>query len=369
MSRVHFYIAAFLFLLCCSGCKKPTAGYSSRGFLLGVTPWPPDFTEKGYNLAYDFINTNCDMVSHHFDDGVPWEEIYSGLALPQNLLDDVARRKQKTHSSRKILLSVAPLKISRTERTGYYASSTASKDLISQWNAKSFKDSSVITAYVKFISYLIDQLNPDYINYGVESNSGSWKTPDFEDYAYFLGQVYTRLRTRFPMKPFFISFMVVTDKGFLENARMLEPYTDWITLSAYPYTYIGSPVYGSSSPTLIPGNLFQSYRDINVHKPFAVAETGYIAQDLHVSGVSKEGNPQWQDDYLNYLFKFCQNNEARFIIWFCAYDYDDAINTFQALGEDQELSLIWEHTGLLTEKLAQRPAFQTWKAWRKLPVK
>ena len=309
------------------------------------------------------------MVSHHFDDGVPWEEIYKDLTLPQNFLDDVARRKQKTDAGRKILLSVAPLKISRTERTGYYANSKVGSDVISQWNAKSFRDSSVINAYVKFISYLINQLNADYINYGVESNNGSWKTSDFEDYSYFLGQTYTKLKTLFPGKPFFISFMVLTDKGFLENAQKLEAYTDWITLSAYPYTYIGSPVHGSSSPALIPGNLFQSYRDINAHKPLAIAETGYIAEDLDVSGVSKEGNPQWQDDYLNYLFKFCQKNEAKFIIWFCAYDYTDAINTFNTLGFEQELDLIWEHTGLFSEKLAQRPAFQTWKTWRKLPIK
>ena len=87
---------------------------------MGVTPWPPDFTSTGDNLAYDFINNHCDFVSHHFDDGIPWEEIYSNLPLPKKLTDDVAKRKQKTHTDKKVLVSVAPLKISRKERTGYY---------------------------------------------------------------------------------------------------------------------------------------------------------------------------------------------------------------------------------------------------------
>ena len=355
-------------LLLGQSCKKIKPGPDGRSFLLGVTPWPPDFTKKGYALAYDFINDKCDMVSHHFDEGLPWQEIYKGYSLPEAFLEDVHRRKEKTQSGKKVMLSVSPLKISRKERAGYYSKTNITKDTVGIWEQKSFRDSTVIVAYVKFITYLAAELQANYINFGVESNSKDWDAGAFEDYKFFLDQVHIRLKALFPDTPCFISFMVSPETAFLEKAKELEPYTDWITLSAYPYSYVGSPVHGSSSPDLIPSGLFQSYRDINTAKPFACAETGYIAEDLSISVINKEGTPQWQDDYVNYLFKFCQENDAEFIIWFCAYDYDDAVNTFNALGVNMELALLWKDTGLFNERLESRPAFQTWEAWRKLPV-
>jgi hypothetical protein len=359
-----FFISIILFS---NACKKDKLKYDTRSFLLGVTPWPPDFTTRGYNLAYNFVNTDCDMVSHHFDDGVPWEEAYNNLPMPQQLIDDLNKRKQKTNSDKKILLSVAPLKLSRKERTGYYGSSP-NATYVNSWSNKPFNDTTIVTAYVKFIMYLAEQLHADYINFGVESNSGDWNTSDFDEYKQFLSMVHTRLKAIYPDKPCFISFMVTPDPKFLSNAKQLEPYTDWITISAYPYSYIGSPVHGSSSPALIPNGLFQSFVDINSAKPCAIAETGYIAQDLNLTAVSKEGTVQWQEDYVNYLFDFCQKNHAKFIIWFCAYDYDAAINTFNALGENQELFSLWKDTGLFDEHLAQRPSYSVWKEWLKLPV-
>lgn len=366
--RSFFYICLLAVLVFIFGaCKKTKPPFETRSFLLGVTPWPPDFTKKGYDLAYDFIDEHCDLVSHHFDDGIPWNEAYYGLPMPKKFQEDLDRRKQKTPTGKKILLSVAPLKISRKEKAGYYSSPDPSSP-VSEWEKKNFRDSTVIQAYVNFIAQLILELKADYINYGVESNSREWSENDFDDYRFFLSQVYLKLKGLYPNKPFFISFMVSPEKKFLETAKLLESYTDWITLSAYPYTYIGSVVHGSSSPDLIPDDLFPSYRNINSSKPFAFAETGYIAEDLEMNGVSKEGNAQWQEDYLQYLFKFCQKNEAEFIVWFCAYDYDDAVNTFGAIGYTDQLAMLWKDTGLFDEKLIPRPSLQTWEAWRKLPI-
>jgi hypothetical protein len=366
MKKIFLFICCIAIAICTHSCKKKLAD-ETRSFYMGVTPWPPDFTTKGYNLAYGFVNDNCDIISHHFDDGVPWEEVYSNLSIPQKLLDDLARRKQKTPSGKKVLLSVAPLKISRKERTGYYGDSP-NATYVSKWADKHFNDTSVIAAYVKFITYLAGELNADYINFGVESNNGEWGSSDFEEYKQFLSGVYTKLKIIFPGKPCFISFMVTPDPKFLTNAKQLEPYTDWITISAYPYSYIGSPVHGSSSPALIPNGLFQSFVDINSAKSFAVAETGYIAEDLEMPGVTKEGTVQWQEDYVNYLFDFCQKNKAKFIIWFCAYDYDAAINTFQVIGYTDQLATLWKDTGFIDENLVQRPAYQVWKQWYKLTV-
>jgi len=57
---------AFFVLMACAGCKKESS-QPTRSFYLGVTPWPADFTAGEVDAAYRFINSHCDMVSHHFD--------------------------------------------------------------------------------------------------------------------------------------------------------------------------------------------------------------------------------------------------------------------------------------------------------------
>jgi hypothetical protein len=172
----------------------------------------------------------------------------------------------------------------------------------------------------------------------------------------------------YPSLPFFVSFMVTDDSRFLDRARELEQYSDYITISAYPYSYVGSPVEGSTSPSLLPPNLFASFADLNASKPFAVAETGYIAEDLVLPGLHKIGTPQWQEDYMSYLLDFCTERRAKFVVWFCAYDYDAMINTFNALGQNQDLFMLWKDTGLRDEWGTDRPALQVWEEWRKKNV-
>ncbi len=346
-------------------CKKENLKYDTRSFYLGVTTCPPDITTTGYNLVYSFINNNCDMVSHHFDQGIPWEEAYNNLPMPQALIDDLNRRKQKTNSDKKVFLTLGALNTSdRMGLAGYYGTSTYADT----WANKHFNDSSVVDAYVKFVIYLANQLHADFINFSPESNIGGWKATDFEEYKQFLSMVYTKLKVAFPNTPCFISFIASSDPKFLANAKQLEPYSDWITISAYPCFDIGSPVHGSTNPALIPSGLFQSYIDINSSKPFAVAETGYIAEDVNTAWLKKEGTVQWQEDYVNYLFDFCQKKHAKFIVWWTSYDYDAAINTFSAGGNTSEMAALWKDTGLIDENLVQRPSYHVWKQWLKLPV-
>jgi hypothetical protein len=70
--KMVFQIALLYFLIFSSiACKKNTPGAETRSFYMGVTPWQADFTEAEVNNSYDFINNHCDIVSHHFDDGIP----------------------------------------------------------------------------------------------------------------------------------------------------------------------------------------------------------------------------------------------------------------------------------------------------------
>ena len=119
----HLFIA-----ICCiyliTGCTKKQSDTNTRSFYMGVTPWPADCTFDEINNAYNFINNQCDIVSHHFDDGIPYEEAFTNQPFPAAFLQDVLTGKTKTNPGIKIFLSVSALNLTRKEKSGYYKEST-----------------------------------------------------------------------------------------------------------------------------------------------------------------------------------------------------------------------------------------------------
>ncbi|MBL7727750.1 MAG: hypothetical protein JNM68_08695 [Dinghuibacter sp.] len=362
--RLFFAIALLLF----SSCKKKTEEPKERHFYMGVTPWPADFTVAAVNDAYSFINQHCDLVSQHFDNGIPYQEAFDNAGWPQALTDDINTALTKTAPGKAVLLSVAPLALDRKSKADYYANSplisTAVKDA---WRALPVNDPKVVTAYVNFVSYLLNRLNPRFVNFGVESNNETFNAAVFTQYKSFLQQVYTQLKNRFPSLPFFVSFMVSEHPQALENARQLLPYTDYVTLSSYPYTSVSSSANGNTDPKLFPADYYSRFLDLanSPAKPVAIAETGYIAENLDVNAFNlhKQGNEGWQRDYLEKIFNLCEERKAKFLVWFCNQDYDAGNRTLQQLGLYQDLFAFWEDTGLYDEQKRERPAGALWREW------
>jgi hypothetical protein len=364
MSRVFFIL-----LFCCAaaGCNKKNAVplAETRSFYMGVTPWPADFTVNEVDSAYSFINEHCDIVSHHFDDGIPYEEAYYNRPMPAVLLQDMQTRKTKTAPGKKILLSISALGLDRLSRAGYYANAPATDSIKNYWRQLPFDDGKVVTAYVNYVSWLMGQLQPVYVNFGVESNSLLWNAVDFATYKNFIAQVYLQLKARYPAIPFFVSFMVDESAEGLNNASQLLPYSDFIGLSAYPYVTISSSSAGNTNPANFPASYFERFANLSSSKPLAFAETGYIAEDLVVPSFSlnKQGNTGWQHDYLEKVLQFCNDRKAKLFIWFCHKDYDAGNNTLRSLGLYQDLFGLWEDTGLKTENGVPRPAYNSWIGW------
>jgi exo-beta-1,3-glucanase (GH17 family) len=360
---------AVLFLLLMAvvtGCKKKTADLLTRSFYMGVTPWPGDFTVAEANKAYNFINNNCDLVSQHVDEGIPYEEAYTNTGWPAGLIADIDTRKTKTAAGKKILLSSSALSLTRKAKSLYSKySETVSTTIKNQWEALPFNDPKVITAYTNFIIYLASQLHQSYINYGVESNEATWNVNDFAQYKDFLSQVYTKLKTAFPQIPVMVSFMVTEQPEALTHAAELVAYTDYIALSAYPYTHVSSSASGNTDPALFPADFFTRFINLDTAKPFCFAETGYIAEPLVVPSfnLNKQGNAQWQNDYLQKTMELTNLRKGKFIIWFCNKDYDAGNNTLRSLGLYQDLLALWEDTGLTDENDLHRPAYNTWQSW------
>ena len=96
----------------CSNENEKTIATEKRSFYMGVTPWPADFNIAEVDTSYAFVNNHCDIVSHHFDDGIPYEEAFNNQPMPTQLQNDVNYRVSHTNSSKKILLSVSALNLS-----------------------------------------------------------------------------------------------------------------------------------------------------------------------------------------------------------------------------------------------------------------
>jgi hypothetical protein len=352
-----------------TGCTKK-ANEETRSFYMAVTPWPADFTQGAVDDAYKFIDQNCDMVSHHFDEGVPYEEAFHNLSWPQQLQNEVTGRKVKT-ASKKIFLSVAPLNLMRHEKADYYQQSVSINDSIKNyWGGLAVNHPKVVMAYVNYMSYLIDQLHPQFVNYGVESNDVHWDNAQFILYKDFLSKVYTQLKSRYPQLPFFVSFMVNEDPLALSLASQLIPYTDYIALSAYPYTSASSTADGNTDPKKFPADYFTRFIDLAPSKPWGFGETSFIAQNLVIPSYSlnKRGTPQWQKDYLELICQLSNSRKGKFLVWFCHADYDAGVNRLKSLGLYQDLFSLWQDTGFKDENNVQRPAYELWQQWMKRKV-
>ncbi len=361
---IIFLLIAIASSLCCK--KKKTE--ETRSFYMGVTPWPADLTFAEVDNTYQFINNHCDIVSHHFDEGIPYEEAFYSILMPAGLLENVKTRKTKTAAGKKVFLSVAALSLDRVSKAPYYTNATTDIAVKNYWEQLAFDDPKVVKAYVKYIGWLIDQFNPVYVNYGVESNGQFWNAAKFSKYKSFLSLVFQQLKTNHPSTPFFISFIVDESAQGYNYANQLTAYTDFIGLSAYPYTSVSSSVNGNTNPQNFPANYFEKFINL-ADKPLAFAETGYIAQDLSVPAynLNKQGSVTWQKDYLEKVLKLCIEKKAKLFIWFCPKDYDALINSLQNQGGVSQdvfnLLALWKDTGLIDENGAPRLAYYSWLSW------
>ena len=286
--------------------------------------------------------------------------------MPNNLIDNVNFRIQKTATNKKVFLSVSALAINRTSKASYYNGATTATNIKTYWEHLAFDDPKVITAYVNYINWLINKFNPIYVNYGVESNGMLWNASEFGKYKTFLAQVYQKLKIDNPNIPLFISFIVDESAQGLDYASQLISYSDFVALSAYPYIGVSSSVNGNTNPANFPANYFERYLNLSPSKPIAFAETGYAAENLVIPNLNlnKQCNENWQQDYLKKVLKICQDKKAKFFIWFCPKDYNALVTNFQNQGiySQQTLDLLnlWKDIGLINENGIQRPAYKTW---------
>jgi hypothetical protein len=374
--KVTRIVSCVFIIIVISGCEEPPQhiqeiGYTppveTRSFYMGMTPHPHDYTAEGVKEAYKILDRHTDIICHHFDEGIPWPEAYGGRPYHPNVENELNNRVNRLKKGHEVYVAVAPLSSDRYTLAGYWSDKTG-MERPATWKNKDFDDQEVITAYTNFCQDLIDRFDPDYFNYGVEVND-TWKSvndPNFTEFLYFAESVYTALKKEYPGLPVFVSF-IKNSKDLDEtqvtiNKKILH-FSDYMAVSTYPFW---DSAYGPdvADPADLPEDWFSSMAALAPDKPFAVAETGYIAEDLIIEEYNChiQGREDLQEEYVKFLLESAHELDAEFVIWFVPRDYDQGYERIKTWGLPPWIK-IWRDCGLIDGEGNLRMSLTIWDAW------
>lgn len=337
----------------------------TRPFQMGFTPFPYDFTDDAVKFTYANINYHSDLVIHHFDNGIPWDEALEDSNLPLNIISDLNGRIASTGKDHAVYLGVTPLSTYRDKVADYWGK-TQHMELTGKWKDKGFTDLELMQAYLNFCKFMVDKFEPEYFAYGIEVNMLGYHDPDaFEEYLIFIENIYGSLKESYPELPVFLTIQLETFINHFEDqediVRSLLPYTDYITISSYPFGNFGDP-------DDIPDDWFSRLYGMAPEKPVAIAETAFLAEDLTLeifNGNTIEGNQDYQVEYMDRLLNEMASLDCKFITWFVVRDYDELWLKMKEQGAD-EIFKSWRDTGLIDENGAPRKALDYWDKWLSL---
>lgn len=340
-------IAALLSGLIWFGCNKDVSP-ETRSFYMGFefSSHPPSDIA---GPVYARLEAESDIISHRFDNDVPWIEALNGEPFPEAVTNEWTLRRNRTNAGQKIYLSASPLNSTRT----------ALAALPSAWSNYTFDNADVKAAYVNYCSRLIGFFHPHYFNMAIEANLVYVNEPEkWSDYLRLHAYVYQQLKAMYPDVVIFTSvegghllegFVAGSDHVQQRLAVMeLMEYSDLYAVSFYPYR------------NAYPGNLYPDGtldRLFSIsHKPLAVAETGYTAKPFMAhtgAGVlASYPDPFRQQKYTRDLLKACQQYRAVFVINEAPRVNDMIQYSFNPPSNNQNLN---------DKKGNTRPALMTWR--------
>lgn len=361
-----------IFLICIvmlSGCapSEEQEHKMERSFYMALTPFPHAMTMEAVEYANEKISENADAILIHFDRGVPWDEAFKNERYPEKVEREINDRLNASPEDNHVILSVTPLNGDRSDIAGYWRESS-NEPISGHFFKKTLDDPDVIKAYIQFCKRLIEDYEPTFFIYGIELNLLNEKSPHlWEALTVLCKETYEGIKKDYPELP--VSFSIQLHDYYQHEANdkkaLLEimDYTDYIAVSTYPFDFAGP----GGPEKRWPSDYFSNIRALAPTKPFAIAETGFIAEDLILSELTIPSSVAYQDQYMQILLNAAQKEEAKFVNWFIVRDYDDLWEEFK----DSELGDVlkyWRDCGLYDGKGNERPALKTWQSWFEKPL-
>ena len=278
------------------------AGIKQRTFHLGFTPLAYDLTLEAVENTYNLIGANSDIVAHHLDGGVPWPEASAGDPYHPNVEGDLDLRIGHLLPSQKVYLALTPISFVRDGMALYWGE-TVNMPLPPPWDTRGLDHPDVIAAYIDHCLYMIERFQPDYVAYGIEVDLLALSDPvAYQQFAVLAAAVYPALKAEHLDLPVFLTFTIPHDDVLEALRPVLEQvllFTDMMAVSTYPF------LNGLERPSQIPGDWFGKMRRLAPELPFAVAETGLIAQPLVLESLQLTipGRESWQAQYVGRLLR------------------------------------------------------------------
>ena len=333
-----------------------------RHFRLGFTPFPYEISLEAVDWVYEHIATDADIITHHFDDGIPWPEALAGEDYALEYRGDWQGRIERTPPDHEIFLSLTPINFDRNGLAPYRGGE-GDMPLPTPWNTYDFTHPDVKTAFYNHVIRAVEFFQPDYLAIGIEVNLLVTNNPSmWPDYLELHRETYVRLKQDYPDLPIFASvFGVDLLEGYRDEPdpdaqqaafAELMPFSDYYAISLYPY-------FSRYMTTPLPDTLYSDLFSLS-DKPIAITETGYPAETLSVFNdtLVMPSDSQKQANYITDLLAAADVHDVRFIINFVLRDYD---RLYEQIGGG-DLAAVWRDTGFYTGDGQPRAALDVWHA-------
>ncbi len=360
MKKYVSIVSAGLFFLMCLGSEAVAQDKHYDG-LMGFTPWPYDLTTQAVIDTYRFIHENGNMISHHLDNGVPWDAALNDDDLPQTIINDWSGRLERTDDEMKILLSMTPLNIMRDGLALGWTVEGDNRPLAPKWKNKKLSDPAVIKAYTNYVLRGVEFFKPDFLAIGIEANILVSLAPEkWDDYLSLNRQVYVAVKEKYPDLPIFSTVQYEHYRG-IENVSKnnlakqkpgvaaLMKHSDMLVLSTYKYGFV--------HPNEIRDDYFDELLEYN--KPMAIAETGAMSKTTIVMGLPLISSETNQKEFVRMILEQAAEHDFVFVIHWLTMDFDKMLPKFPK--EYRSLAKAWVHSGLLDQNKKKKPAYRVWR--------
>jgi hypothetical protein len=377
MIRNRFFLCSAVLATLIAGCHSdggpPGNPAPARTYHMGFQPWPYDVTQASVDQTWQYIYSNADMISQHFEEGVPWVEAYAGSPFPTGYQQELQDRLNRTPATHKIFLEINALDSSRVgmapERTDQI-----NQPLPAPWNTYALNSPQVKTAYLNYATRMVQFFNPAVVNIGIECNELMRNTPAvWPQYLELLSSTYAGLKAQFPSLPVIVSVSAVNMfqwlsgatntvyQGQLQALQDVQPYTDYLGLSFYPFmgTYLAE---WDSLIAAHPDFFDQLFTLAN--KPVAVTESGFPAVSVTMGSppATFNGSPARQNDVVARMLAAADKYSAKFVIWFLPRDYYQMWQYYNGINPTLAGQMLtWRDDGMYDPNGNARPSLSAWR--------
>jgi hypothetical protein len=341
------------------------AGPPTRSFYMGFTLWPADLSDEGLRTAQDFAYAHGDIVSVVLIGGIPWPEALDGKPFSKNVQDSLNYRPP---GGKKLFLSVSPLDRDRRGLAPYWGDQD-NQPLPKPWDKEPLNSPRVKKAYANFLLRTVQNMRPDYLAIGVESNVLLTREPaKWRQFKDLYRESYRALKKAHPTLQIFFTTEVLHYKKLTKEAKgtdqerevtELMKQSDLFAMSVYPHM-------STELPRPVPGNFFDFATRFK--KPIAVSESGMTSRNVAMRsyGLVLNGSDADQEQFTELLLKTAARDKYEFVINFATTDFERLVIKLRPPQDD--IARIWAFTGMQTADKKPKPAQAQWDAYMRAKI-